>query len=130
MFYTAELIDTYSDYNEIKVVEKLRAASNYFNCSMYDLDFDEKRNILNYENKEYLLLSEREAEEIFRDIMFEIIEGSICDLPKFAQRYFDYERYIKDVYLEQGYGGILAAYDGYQIDLPAIDKNDYFLYRI
>ena len=70
-------------------------------------------------------MTDAEADEMFQENMDNYIDEVVLpEIPAPYDMYFDYEKFIRDVKLEQGRGPTLAAGDGEEVEL--ISGGDYF----
>ena len=83
-------------------------------------------NEFEYDPETYLVLTDREADEKFKEKIEDDINNIVfADIPKQYQSYFDAESYIKDVELSDGRGPTISSYDGQEHE-----ESGYFIYRI
>lgn len=93
------------------------------------VEIDEYCRYFTYENEEYLILSDRAANEEFRERAEDYIDTCILsEIPERYHIYFDREAFIKDCYLD-GRGHSLAGYDGEEREETLPNGETYYLYR-
>jgi len=75
--------------------------------------------------KEYLVLTDKEADKTARDLCISYAEECILfDMSKNHRKYFDMDKFVSDCLID-GRGHVIASYDGRE------DKTaDYFIYRV
>jgi len=81
---------------------------------------------------EFLVLNDREADELFEDQIENYIDECILhELPEPYRYYFDNEKFIRDVRLSDGRGPTLAGYDGAEQETRLDEIEDWvFIYRV
>lgn len=99
-----------------------------------ELDNDEKESlqeskhdetIIEYGKQEYLVLTDREADDKWEESLDNYIdEFIISELPESVTRYFDDEKWKRDA-RHDGRGHSLSTYDGEENE-----QGDYYIYRI
>lgn len=108
---------------------KIKALAKHLDClrkeikiSSYD-DF-----IFNYEKKEYLVVTDSEADEKWDEELNNYIENCIKpEIPEVYQNYFNTDQWKGDARID-GRGHSLARYSGDE-DIITIDDIDFYIYR-
>ena len=81
-----------------------------------------------YDNEDYLVLTDEEADEAVEAAAQNYLEEVIYpELTDTSRRYFDDESFIED-YKQDGKGHILSCYDGEE-SYVTINSTDYYIYR-
>lgn len=81
-----------------------------------------------YENEDYLVLTDEQADEKWEEYLDNLVDDCILpEIPKNLQFYFDKERYIKDC-KQDGRGLTLASYDSDEIE-QEINDTTYYIFR-
>jgi hypothetical protein len=88
---------------------------------------------LEYDGREYLVLTDYEADQKFEAALQDHFSECIApDIPEDLVGYFDLESWIRDVALCNGRGPTLASYDGVEQEVKDEDGNEFwmFIYRL
>lgn len=78
-------------------------------------------------NDEWLVLTNREADEICTDYANTYTADALCEIPNHLQEYFNESKYIEDL-LDNGRGELLSMYDGVEHE-QEVNGTTYYLYR-
>lgn len=95
----------------------------------YRIDY-EYDNVYSYNNNEYIICNDDEADDLVRENAVSYIEDIVYgEIPEQYRYYFDENAFIEDYIIDNSRGEILAAYDGVE---NSIDFEDdyYYIYRI
>ena len=75
---------------------------------------------------EFRLISDDSIERIHADEIQEYVDDCILnDCPETLQRYFDYDSFIRDCRIGDGYGHHFSSYDGSEVNAAS-----YYIFRI
>lgn len=109
--------------------EKIKALSQYLECDADEISessYDDC--VFDAEGGEYLVLTDREADDRWDESLESYIDECIIDqLPEAYQSYFDREAWKSDARYD-GRGLSLSSYDGEEIE-EVVDGEYYFIYR-
>lgn len=93
-----------------------------------DVPNDEGHNRFSYGRREWLVVTDDEADELWdQDLENYIDECILGELPEMAQNYFDREAWKKDARID-GRAHSLNRYDGNE-ECETINGEDYYIYR-
>lgn len=88
------------------------------------------KRVFEFGGAEYLVLSDREADEAFSDYLDNYINDVVLDeIPEGYRAYFDWEKFKRDVELSDGRGPTLSSYDGEENEVN-VGGEWYFIYRV
>lgn len=119
------------DHNDTYFEDKAVALADYLGCSLESVaDIATDTYESEDEPGEYRVLTDREADEAFKESVEQYVEDCVLSqLPEQYRYYFDTERFIRDVELSDGRGPSLASYDGAENEAQ-VDGTWYFIYRV
>jgi len=84
---------------------------------------------LNMGRREYLVLTDKEANKKFKERQNEIINDFVLpEIPQQYRPYFKHKKYRKDVLKGDGRGPTLAGYDGEELE-KMVNGTFYYIYR-
>jgi hypothetical protein len=84
---------------------------------------------LNVGRREYLVLTDKEADKKFKEYQNDIINDFVLpEIPQQYRSYFKYKKFRKDVLKEDGRGPTLAGYDGEELE-KMVNGTFYYIYR-
>jgi hypothetical protein len=107
--------------------EKIQALAKHLNLDNEDLRMIEENNdYFKFGEKEYLVLTDDEAEKKWDEHLDSYIEECL-EIPEHVRFYFDEEKWKDDARMD-GRGHSLSSYDGYEHEIK-INETEYFIYR-
>lgn len=80
--------------------------------------------------RQWLVLTENEAEDLFREHMEEWADERLKECPEDLQPYIDREAFIDDLMDRESREMTLCAHDGFEYESEDFDGEIYFIYRI
>lgn len=92
---------------------------------------ESNNNTFEIDGKEYLVLTDEEAEEAYDEYLNNYIDDLILsEIPEQYRSYFDSKKWKKDeAYYIDDRSSALGYYDGQEHE-EAVNKTDYYIYRI
>lgn len=117
---------------------RMKAFCEHFECTEEEVEIDNYNGCcFNYDDCEYLILTDDEADEEEKRCLENYVEGCLLpELPEWCHRYFNEEEWCKDnkgLYYRPSW---IAAYDGHEIEVIIKDNdgdgynNHFYIYRI
>lgn len=92
-------------------------------------DIEEKNDIFEAERAEYMILTDREADEKWDEALDSYLEDCVYpELPEQFRCYFDDEKWKRDARMD-GRGHSLSSYDGEEYE-ETIEGETYYIYRV
>lgn len=111
--------------------EKILALAQHLEIARDDEDIlnisDDGRNVYCYGHKDYLVLTDDEADKMQDEYFEQYLDEILSELPDIAQRYFDRDAWKRDAEFDGR--GILSSYDGEEHE-EQVDGTWYYVYRV
>lgn len=113
-------------------LDRRTALARHLDCNINDVEpvrYSETE--FEAEGKEWLVLTEDEADEAARESVRSYIDDEL-EIPENIRPYFDENRYIDDVLRYDGRGHVLNSWDGTEYDAHGADNENrkiFFIYR-
>ena len=117
------------DFDTCNMPEKVKALSEWLECDPDDIT-EETDQIFSAHGREYLVVDDDEADELWDDYLDNYIDECL-EVPDSLEPYFDRDRWKEDARVD-GRGHSLSRYDGCEHDVTVeYDgmKETYFIYR-
>jgi len=126
--YEGNLSNIQSDFSNEDEETRESGFDEYVKSNCVELE-EIDDDTIQFEDKEYYVLTDSEADDRWEDYLINYIEDIIySELPNYLRNYFDEERWKDDMRYD-GRGSALAHYDGHENE-EEVGGETFYIYRL